>query len=94
MTEKEMQNQIIYWKKNPDKFAEWILGYKLPWYKKLWFKLFSNIKNDNKSIEEIYCPDCAHKNGLNWHIFVKYSGLPRKYKCKYCGREYYENEDE
>ena len=50
MTEKEMQNQILYWKKNPDKFAEWILGYKLPWYKKLWFKLFSNIKNDNKSI--------------------------------------------
>ena len=51
-------------------------------------------KNNNKSIEEIYCPDCARKNGLKWHVFVRYNGLPLKYRCKYCGREYYENEDE
>ena len=39
-----MKNQILYWKKNRDKFAEWILGYKLPRYKRLWFRLFNNVK--------------------------------------------------
>lgn len=39
MTEKEIQNQLLYWKKNPVKFAEWIVGHKLPWYKKLLIEL-------------------------------------------------------
>ena len=53
MTEKEMQNQILYWKKNPDKFAEWILGYKLPLYKKLWFKLLEggDIRTTAENLE-------------------------------------------
>ena len=53
-----------------------------------------NKKSNKKSIEEIYCPDCAHKKGLNWHVFIRYNGLPRRYQCECCGREYYENEDE
>ena len=39
MTKKEIQNQLLYWKKNPVKFAEWIVGHKLPWYKKLLIEL-------------------------------------------------------
>lgn len=94
MTEKEMQEQISYWKQNPDVFAEWLLGCKLPWYKKLWIRLFSSIKDNKRCTEEIYCPECAHKKGLNWHVFVRYNGLPCRYQCECCGKEYYENEDE
>lgn len=51
------------------------------------------LENDEKTVEEIYCPDCAHKKGFSWHVYQR-CGLPRKYKCECCGREYYENEDE
>ena len=39
MTKKEIQNQLLYWKKNPVKFAEWIVGHELPCYKKLLIEL-------------------------------------------------------
>ena len=29
-----------------DKFAEYVLGYKLPLYQRIWIKLFSNIKKN------------------------------------------------
>lgn len=94
MTEKEMREQILYWKRNPDMLVEWLFGYKLPWHKRMWLKLFSRIKDNKKSTEEMYCPDCARQKGLNWHVFEIYNGMPHRYKCTCCGREYYENEDE
>lgn len=94
MTEKEMRKQILYWKRNPDMLIEWLFGYKLPWHKRRRLKLFSRIKDNKKSTEEIYCPDCARQKGLNWHVFERYNGMPHRYKCTCCGREYYENEDE
>ncbi len=45
---KRAEEQIAYWKRywkrNPDMFAEWILGHKLPLYQRLWFKLFSKVR--------------------------------------------------
>lgn len=52
------------------------------------------MKNKQKSIEEIYCPECAHKNSLKWNTFIRYAGMPYKYKCVCCGKYYFENEDE
>lgn len=43
---KRAEEQIAYWKRNPDRFAEWILGHKLPLYQRLWFKLFSKRRNN------------------------------------------------
>ena len=56
---------------------------------------FSDLfENDENQVEEIYCPDCVRKRGFSWHVYQRWDGLPRKYKCECCGREYYENEDE
>lgn len=52
------------------------------------------FENDENQVEKIYCPDCARKRCFSWHVYQRWDGLPRKYKCKCCGREYYENEDE
>lgn len=41
---KRAEEQITYWKRNPDRFAEWIIGHKLPLYQRLWFKLFSKVR--------------------------------------------------
>lgn len=43
---KRADEQISYWQQHIDKFAEDILGYKLPLYQRIWIKLFSNIKKN------------------------------------------------
>ena len=44
-----MREQILYWRRNPDMLVEWLFGYKLPWYKRMWLRLFSRIKDNKKS---------------------------------------------
>jgi hypothetical protein len=43
---KRADEQISYWQRHIDKFAEYVLGYKLPLYQRIWIKLFSNIKKN------------------------------------------------
>lgn len=57
------------------------------------YRKYLKKNKKKKSTEEIYCPDCARQKGLNWHVFERYNGMPHRYKCTCCGREYYENED-
>lgn len=35
----KMSEQIKYWRRNPDKYIEFVTGVKLPWYQKVWVKL-------------------------------------------------------
>lgn len=47
-----------------------------------------------KRYEQTICPDCAKKEKHPWHVYIRYYGFPKRYKCEKCGRLYYENEDE
>lgn len=35
----KMLEQIKYWRRNPDKYIEFITGVKLSWYRKVWIRL-------------------------------------------------------
>lgn len=43
MTNEEMYNQILYWKRNPDKFAEFIIGRKLRLHEKIWMRVYNKL---------------------------------------------------
>lgn len=43
---KRADEQISYWQRHIDEFAEYVLGYKLPLYQRIWIKLFSNVKKN------------------------------------------------
>lgn len=45
MNNKEMEEQISYWKHNPDKFVEFVIRRKLRLHEKIWIKLSSKIRH-------------------------------------------------